>query len=131
MFSTLSAMAKEHFQGELGGKLLLYRQLNPQGSAVALAGNIAGAATLGIDDDIERLKQGVRHGFCDFLVNNLDESLRILKNEIRKKQPVSVCLQADFAAMLCEIVDRGVQPDLLANLIIMHLLWIAAHSCYR
>jgi hypothetical protein len=46
-------------------------------------------------------------------VNHLDEALRILKNEVRKKQPVSVCLEADFTPTLREAVERGLQPDLL------------------
>jgi hypothetical protein len=113
-FSALLALAKEHFDEELGGKLLLYGQLDARGAAVALAANIAGAATLGVDADSERLRQGIRHGFCDFVVNHFDEALRILKNELRKKQPVSVCLEGDLEAALSEAVKRGLQPDLLA-----------------
>ena len=113
-FCALIALARERFQGELGGKLLLFGQLDAQGAAVTLAANIAGAAALGVDADSERLRQGIRHGFCDFVVNNLDEALRILKNEIRKKRPVSVCLEGDLAATLQEAVERGLQPDLLA-----------------
>jgi urocanate hydratase len=113
-FTALVALAKERFHGELGGKLLLFGQLDVQGAAIALAANIAGAAMLGVDSDLERLRQGIRHGFCDFLVNSLDEALRILKNEVRKKQPVSVCLEGDLATILTEAVDRGLQPDLLA-----------------
>lgn len=113
-FCALIALARERFQGELGGKLLLFGQLDAQGAAVTLAANIAGFAALGVDADSERLRQGIRHGLCDFVVNNLDEALRILKNEIRKKRPVSVCLEGDLAATLQEAVERGLQPDLLA-----------------
>jgi urocanate hydratase len=116
VFSVLVDFAKARFSGELGGKLMFYGALDAAGAAVALAGNIAGVATLGIDDDSRRLKQGVRQGYCDFLVNHLDEALRILKNEIRKKQPISVCLEADFGMTLREMVERGVQPDLLASI---------------
>ncbi len=115
-FSALTHLSKEHFSGALGGKLLLYGPLDAEGAAVGLGGNIAGLATLSVDEDGERLKQGVRAGFCDFLVNNLDEALRILKNEVRKRQPVSVCLQCELAATLEEVTERGVQPDLLALL---------------
>ncbi len=112
-FSALVALTKDHFNGELGGKLLLYGQLDAQGAAISLAANIAGVATLGIDADSERLRQGIRYGFCDFVVNNFDEALRILKNQVRKKQPVSVCLEGNLAATLREAVERGFQPDLL------------------
>lgn len=114
LFQTLSKMAETPVDIGLGGVLLVYGDLDREGAAAALAGNIAGAATLGIDGDGSRLKQGVRHGFCDFLVNNLDEALRILKNELRKKQPVSVCFEGVFASFLHVFAQRGVQPDILA-----------------
>jgi urocanate hydratase len=113
LFSKLSALAQDHFGGHSGGRLLLYGSMDRTGAAIALAGNIAGAATLGVDANDERLKQALRYGYCDFLVNNLDEALRILKNEIRKQQPVSVCLEADSAATLREAIERGLQPDIL------------------
>jgi hypothetical protein len=48
------------------------------------------------------------------VVNHFDEALRILKNEVRKNQPVSVCLEGDLDTALSEAVERGLQPDLLA-----------------
>ena len=38
------------------------------------------------------LRQAMHAGVIDFLVNSLDEALRILKNEIRKREPVSVAV---------------------------------------
>ena len=93
---------------------MLYGLLDEAGSATALAASIAGAASLGLDPGSERLKGAMRHGACDFVVNHLDEALRILKNEIRKKKPVAVGLECDVATGLNSIVERGVQPDLLA-----------------
>lgn len=113
-YSALSALAAQWFGGSLGGRLMLYGRADQYGSDCALAGNIAGTATLGVDADAESLKLAIRNSVCDFMVNSLDEALRILKNEIRKKQPVSVCLQQNFTAALEEMVVRGVQPDILA-----------------
>ncbi|HVJ07939.1 MAG TPA: hypothetical protein VM554_06120 [Acidisarcina sp.] len=98
----------------LGGRMLLYGDADEYGSACALAASIAGAASLGITANTEQLKLAVRNGVCDFLVNALDEALRILKNEIRKKQPVSVCLEQPLDETMREIAARGVQPDILA-----------------
>jgi urocanate hydratase len=56
----------------------------------------------------------VRSGACDFVVNSVDEALRILKNEIRKRRPVSVALSMNEAAALHELLERGVQPELFA-----------------
>jgi hypothetical protein len=98
---------------DLGGWLVLYAGLNRDGIALAMASNVAGAASLGVEPDAERAKQAVRAGVCDFLVNHLDEALRILKNEIRKRRTVSVILTGDVDSVVREIVMRGVQPEIL------------------
>jgi Urocanase Rossmann-like domain len=113
-YMALSRLAAERLGGTVGGRFLLYGRADDYGSACALAGNISGAATLGLDGDAEELKLAIRNGVCDFMVNSLDEALRILKNEIRKKQPVSVCLQQGCSDAIAEMATRGVQPDILA-----------------
>ena len=97
-----------------GGKLLFCCDLDADGIATLLSASIAGAASLCVDADRNRLRHGMKQGFCDFVVNDLDEALRILKNEIRKKQPVSVCLSSVPEDCIAEMIERGVQPDLLA-----------------
>src|SRR5580698_5165161 len=67
-----------------GGALIVACGLNPQGAALALASNIAGAVCLSVDGDPARLKDALRSGSCDFVVNTLDEALRAMKNEVRK-----------------------------------------------
>jgi len=99
---------------ELGGWLLLYARLNAGGVAVAMASNVAGAASLGLEPDAERAKAALRAGVCDFVVNELGEALRILKNEIRQRRGVSVVLTGAMDPIIAEIVARGVQPEVLA-----------------
>ena len=99
---------------DVGGWLLLYAGLDRNGVAVAMASNVAGAASLGVEPNAERAKAALRAGVCDFVVNDLGEALRILKNEIRKRNGVSVVLEGDVDAALREMVERGVQPQVLA-----------------
>ena len=99
---------------DLGGWLLLYARLDGDGVAVAMASNVAGAASLGIEPDAERAKAALRAGVCDFVVNDLGEALRILKNEIRQRRAVSVVLTDGVDSAVAEIVARGVQPEVLA-----------------
>jgi hypothetical protein len=77
----------------------------------AAASRIAGGATLVVLADAVAARQLMRAGACDFVVTSLDEALRILKNEVRRAAPVSVCLVADAPAVLTECVERGLQPD--------------------
>jgi hypothetical protein len=113
-YLALSRMARERFAGRLAGRLLLRCGFDASGVAVAIAASIAGAATLCVDGDAEALRQGLRAGLCDFVVANLDEALRILKNEVRRGLPICVCLTAEPGACVQEMAERGVQPDLLS-----------------
>src|ERR1700733_16185095 len=61
--------------------------LTDSGADLALAANIAGAVCLSIDRSTEACRAAMRSGAVDFLVNTVDEALRVLKNEIRKHKP--------------------------------------------
>ena len=94
-----------------GGKLLLCAGMGARGFAYSIAMSIAGGTFLGIESRPQRLKEALREGVCDYVVNSLDEALRILKNEVRKKTQVSVGLIGDAGTVLQEAAERGVQPN--------------------
>jgi hypothetical protein len=102
-----------HEEPSLGGKLLYAGEPVPHGRALLVAANIAGAASLAASADPAAGKQAVRDGVADFLVNSLDEALRILKNEIRKREAVAVCVAMAPEAVEREMLERGVVPDLV------------------
>jgi urocanate hydratase len=99
----------------LGGNLLYAGELNAAGRTLTVAANIAGAATLAALADPAALRQAMREGVIDFLVNSLDEALRILKNEIRKRQTVSVAVSTAPIEIESAMLERGVLPDLLPS----------------
>ncbi|MGZ3483681.1 MAG: urocanate hydratase [Gemmatimonadaceae bacterium] len=114
-FETFAAAAEKHFGGSLEGKLVVSGGMGGMGGAQPLAATMAGAAFLGIDVDPERIKKRLKTGYCDFMVNTLDEALRILKNAVRKKEAVSVGLIGNCADIIPELAERGVVPDLLTD----------------
>ena len=97
----------------LGGRLFYAGEMDEQGRALVVAANIAGAATLVASADRAAQKQAIRDAIADFLVTSLDEALRILKNQLRKRETVSVCVAMAPAAIEREMNERGVRPDLL------------------
>ena len=114
-FETFCAAAEKHFGGDLAGKLVVSGGMGGMGGAQPLAATMAGACFLGIDVDAERIKKRLKTGYCDFMVNNLDEALRILKNAVRKKEAVSVGLVGNCADVIPELAERGVLPDILTD----------------
>jgi urocanate hydratase len=114
-FETFSAAGERHFGGDLAGKLIVSGGMGGMGGAQPLAATMTGAAFLGIDVDAERIKKRLKTGYCDFMVNTLDEALRILKNAVRKKENASVGLVGNCADVIPELAERGVLPDILTD----------------
>ena len=114
-FETFAAAARQHFGGSLQHKLVVSGGLGGMGGAQPLAATLNGAAFLGIEADPERIKRRLRSGYCDIMVNDLDEALRILKNAVRKGDAVSVGLTGNCAEVVPELARRGVVPDLLTD----------------
>jgi urocanate hydratase len=94
------------------GKLVFTSGTGASATGLPAAVSIAGGTSLILDSDSAMVKAVFRSGGIDFVVNTLDEALRVLKNEIRQHKPLSVALIADIESTLAEISERGVQPDL-------------------
>jgi urocanate hydratase len=114
-FETLAAAGERHFAGDLTGKLIASGGLGGMGGAQPLAATMNGACFLGVEVDPERIKRRVRTGYCDIMVNDLDEALRILKEALRKKEARSVGLVGNCADVMPALAERGVVPDLLTD----------------
>ncbi|MBI4467090.1 MAG: urocanate hydratase [Acidobacteria bacterium] len=114
-YETFAAAGERHFAGDLHGKLIASGGLGGMGGAQPLAATMNGACFLGVEVDPERIKRRVKTGYCDIMVNDLDEALRILKEALRKKEPVSVGLVGNCAEVIPALADRGVVPDLLTD----------------
>jgi hypothetical protein len=111
-YSLLMETALADRETGLGGALLYAGEVDDEGRAVVAAANIAGAASLAATADRAAQKQAIRDGIADFLVNSLDESLRILKNQLRKREAVAVCVALVRESVEREMEVRGVQADL-------------------
>jgi len=114
-YETFAAAARKHFGGDLSGKLVVSGGMGGMGGAQPLAATLNGGAFLGIDVDPERIKKRLRTGYCEVMVNDLDEALRILKNAVRKREATSVGLVGNCAEIIPELAKRGVVPDLLTD----------------
>ncbi|HUB52441.1 MAG TPA: hypothetical protein VL986_09855 [Terracidiphilus sp.] len=114
-YAALMSFASANGLDHLGGKLLCVGELDEAGRALTIAANIAGAATLATTANQTAGKQAMREGVADFVVTTLDEALRILKNQLRKREPVSVCVGKAPEIVVREMLARGVNPDLIAG----------------
>src|SRR6516165_3520105 len=114
-YETFAAAARQHFGGDLSGKLVVSGGMGGMGGAQPLAATMNGGGFLGIDVDPERIKRRVKTGYCDVMVTSLDEALRILKNALRTREATSVGLVGNCADLIPELAKRGVVPDILTD----------------
>lgn len=112
-YASLVEALPAHTETGLGGKLFYAGELDEEGRALLVAANISGAGTLAATDDRAEQKKALRDGVADFVVTNLDEALRILKNQLRKRETVAVCVALSAAEIESEMGERGVAPDLV------------------
>jgi urocanate hydratase len=103
---------REHW----GGQLVFAAGEGCSASGLPAAVSIAGGTTLAVDPDAAAVKSVFRQGGVDFVVNTLDEALRVLKNEVRQHRPLGVALIAEVEPVLAEMAERGVLPDLHVSL---------------
>ncbi len=114
-YEAFAAAGRKHFSGDLAGRLIVTGGMGGMGGAQPLAATMNGGAMLCVEVDPERIKRRVKSGYCDVMVNSLDEALRLLKNAVRKREAASVGLVGNCADVIPELARRGVVPDLLTD----------------
>jgi urocanate hydratase len=114
-FETFAAMADKHFNGDLGGRLIVSGGMGGMGGAQPLAATMNGAVFLGIDVDPARIERRVRTRYCDMLAADLDEALRLCEEARRARRAVSIGLVGNCAEVLPELVRRGVRVDAVTD----------------
>jgi urocanate hydratase len=77
-YETFMAAGRKHFGGSLSGRLVLTAGLGGMGGAQPLAGVLAGAATLVVEVDPERVDRRLREGYLQHRSDDLDEALALV-----------------------------------------------------
>jgi len=114
-YETFAAAARKHFGGSLAGKLVASGGMGGMGGAQPLAAVMNGAAFLGVEVDPQRIERRVKTGYCDTMTRDLDEAVRLLRDAMRERRPLSVGLVGNCAEVMPEMVRRGIVPDLLTD----------------
>src|SRR5947209_6576339 len=114
-YETFAACARRHFGGSLAGRLVVTAGLGGMGGAQPLAATMNGAAFLGVDVDPARIERRLRTGYLDRMTDDLDEALALVLAAKGKPEALSVGLVGNAAAVLPELVRRGVVPDVLTD----------------
>jgi urocanate hydratase len=119
-YETFTACGRRHFGASgaippLQGRLVVSAGLGGMGGAQPLAATMNGAAFLGVEVNRERIERRLQTNYLDRQSDNLDEALGWLLEAKQRGQALSVGLLGNAAAVLPELVRRGIVPDVLTD----------------
>jgi urocanate hydratase len=114
-YETFAEAGRQHFGGDLSGRLVLSGGLGGMGGAQPLAAVFAGAIFLGIEVDPSRVRKRLETGYLDELATDLDDALRRVDRYRGNLEARSIGLVGNAADVFTEIAARGVVPDLVTD----------------
>jgi urocanate hydratase len=114
-YETLAECARQHFGGSLVGRFVLTGGMGGMGGAQPLAVTMNGGVCLDVEVDRGRIEKRLATGYCDRMVDDLDEALELVRTAVRDGEPLSVGLVGNCADVHPELVRRGVTPDVVTD----------------
>ena len=114
-YETFAEAGRQHFGGDLAGRLCVTGGLGGMGGAQPLAAVMAGCTFLAADVDASRVEKRLATQYLDECAPTIDAAIdRALALQAERKA-ASVGVAANQVDLLKALVRRGVVPDLLTD----------------
>jgi len=114
-YNTFAACAEKHFGGSLKGRLVLTGGLGGMGGAQPLSVTMAEGVCLAVEVDPERIKKRLHTRYLDVMAEDLDDAIERAEKARRAGEPLSIGLVANAADAFAEILERGVEVDVVTD----------------
>jgi urocanate hydratase len=114
-YETFAEAARQHFGGNLAGKLTLTAGLGGMGGAQPLSVTMNDGVVIAVEVNEEHIKRRLETGYCHVMARSIDEAVQLAREAQEKKEPLSVALLGNAAETHPELVKRGVIPDIVTD----------------
>lgn len=114
-YETFAEAGRQHFGGDLQGRVLLTAGLGGMGGAQPLAASMAGATSLNIEVDPARAKRRLETKYLDELTDSFEEALKKVEEYRKQEKAKSIGLIGNAAELLWKLYDSGFRPDLVTD----------------
>jgi urocanate hydratase len=114
-YETFAEAGRQHFRGDLAGRLCVSGGLGGMGGAQPLAAVMAGATFLAAEMDPARSEKRLATRYLDHLEQDLDRAIALALDYQRKKIAKSVAWTGNVVDLLNALLERGIVPDLLTD----------------
>lgn len=119
-YETLKAIARLHFDGSLKGRIMLTAGMGGMGGNQPRAMRMHGGVTICADVDRERILKRIEVGYCDVIVEDLDEAISMAQAAAAEGRPLGIGLVANAVDVLESVVARGWNPDIVTDMTPAH-----------
>jgi len=114
-FETFAEAARQHFNGNLEGKLVVTGGLGGMGGAQPLAATMNGGTFLAAEIDESRIQKRLDTKYCDEMTDNIDYAIDTVIKWKNDKIAKSMAVKANIIDLLNRLIERKITPDLLTD----------------
>ena len=114
-YETFAEVGRQHFGGDLTGRLCVTAGCGGMGGAQPLAVTMAGGTCLIADVDRSRLRKRVHDRYLDEIAPGIDQAIDRAINYAGTKQAMSVGVVANSSGLLERLIERKIKVDVLTD----------------
>jgi len=114
-YETFAAAAKQHFDNDLTGKLVVSAGLGGMGGAQPLSITMNNGVALIIEIDPARIQRRLDTNYLQYSTDSLNEAINMVKKAINNKEPLSVGLLGNAADTIPNLAKMDIVPDLVTD----------------
>lgn len=118
-YETFAEAGRQHYDGSLAGRWILTAGLGGMGGAQPLAASFAGATSLTVECQQDRIDFRLQTRYLDKQARDIDHALELIQHHTQRREAVSIGLLGNAADVYPELVRRarenGIRPDLVTD----------------
>lgn len=119
-FQTLVAIRDQQFGGDMKGRILLTAGMGGMGGNQTRAMAMLGGVCICADVDESVAQHRLEVGYCDLIVHDFDEAVRLAKAAAAEKKSLGIALIGNAINVLEEAKAKGFMPDIITDMTPAH-----------
>ncbi len=114
-FETFAAAAKQHYNSDLTGKLVVTAGLGGMGGAQPLSVTMNNGVIICIEIDKKRIQRRLETKYLNVATDSLDEALKLAQEAQSKRIPLSIGLEGNAADIVPKLAKSSIVPDMITD----------------
>ena len=114
-YETFAAAAKQHYNSDLTGKLVVTAGLGGMGGAQPLSVTMNNGVCICIEIDPFRIKRRLETKYLNVATDSMDDALSMARDAQNKGEPLSIGLQGNAADIVPQLAKLGIVPDMITD----------------